>query len=374
MTTAQQRSATTTDKCKTAKNYEQVKLDGFTCFPLYIYFFIVWGLVLCFNSFVPEQSAVSQTHAIALPSSASSPHQAMHAVDSEELKYFLATAPAYWARNQVIRRCALPDGEFVSCVCWRNLFHITGTDIMRCLVFRFAAFGRRIANSKKFEEGVFSDLRCLKIDKDAILEESKSDFLRLLWDNQCVRTQKKQKVFYWYAVPHDRLFLEALERDFKREYMGLESTSTPVAEPALSFHFDPTRTLYEQLDLVPGTEGLEGMVHRAMLPDTMQPPFLPDENVSLFTPLSRSFYHAGQETARAASRAMASLSPQPPSHTPPSGSSSPRDQKTIAWRSSPSPSGKEVVVWQHPTPSSPCHARCRSASGASIASGTCSST
>ena len=70
-------------------------------------------------------------------------------------------------------------------------------------------------------------------------------------------------MFYWYvqyerdrfdytdsirrfSVPHDRLFLDALERDLKREKMGLEPTTVVVGEPALSFTYDPKRSLYEQ--------------------------------------------------------------------------------------------------------------------------------
>lgn len=128
-----------------------------------------------------------------------------------------------------------------------NLFHVSGTDIVRCLSFRFQAFGRPVKNSKKFEEGIFSDLRNLKSGTDASLEEPKSAFLDFLYKNNCIRTQKKQKVFYWYSVPHDRLFLDALERDLKREKMGQEATTVAVSEPALSFEFDSSVSLFEQL-------------------------------------------------------------------------------------------------------------------------------
>lgn len=131
--------------------------------------------------------------------------------------------------------------------CRNNLFHISGTDIVRCLSFRFQAFGRPVKNSKKFEEGIFSDLRNLKSGTDASLEEPKSPFLDFLYKNNCIRTQKKQKVFYWYSVPHDRLFLDALERDLKREKMGQEATTVAVSEPALSFEFDSSQSLFEQL-------------------------------------------------------------------------------------------------------------------------------
>lgn len=118
---------------------------------------------------------------------------------------------------------------------------------MRCLSFRFQAFGRPVKNSKKFEEGIFSDLRNLKSGTDASLEEPKSPFLDFLYKNNCIRTQKKQKVFYWYSVPHDRLFLDALERDLKREKMQQEATTGAVSEPALSFQYDSSQSLYDQL-------------------------------------------------------------------------------------------------------------------------------
>ncbi|KAJ5263541.1 hypothetical protein N7478_011146 [Penicillium angulare] len=176
------------------------------------------------------------------------PHDAQVALQQvDNLKYFLLSAPVDWQSDQLIRRFLLPTGDYVSCVLWSNLFHISGTDIVRCLAFRFQAFGRPVKNSKKFEEGIFSDLRNLKAGTDATLEEPKSAFLDFMYKNNCIRTQKKQKVFYWYSVPHDRLFLDALERDLKREKMNQEATTVAVSEPAMSFEFDSSQSLYEQL-------------------------------------------------------------------------------------------------------------------------------
>ncbi|KAF8957190.1 hypothetical protein BDZ97DRAFT_1924807 [Flammula alnicola] len=87
----------------------------------------------------------------------------------------------------------------------------------------FEAFGRPVRNMKKFEEGVFSDLRNLKPGVDACLEEPK--VLR----------------------PHDRLFLDALERDLKRSKMGLEPTTHILGEPAQSFTYDPKRSSMSSL-------------------------------------------------------------------------------------------------------------------------------
>lgn len=111
----------------------------------------------------------------------------------DRLKFFLATAPSRWtpdgpdpsadpsalpvghpnSAHPALNRFLLPNSEYVSCVLWGGLYHITGTDIVRALVFRFEAFGRPVKNMKKFEEGVFSDLRNLKPGVDACLEEPK---------------------------------------------------------------------------------------------------------------------------------------------------------------------------------------------------------
>ena len=125
----------------------------------------------------------------------------------EQFKVFLSTAPVNWNPNESIRRFALPNGDSVSCILWNELFHITGTDIVRALAYRFQCLGRTITMQKKFEEGIFSDLRNLKPMTDSTLEESRSPFLKFLYENQCIRTQKKQKVFYWFSVKHDKLFL-----------------------------------------------------------------------------------------------------------------------------------------------------------------------
>ena len=100
----------------------------------------------------------------------------------------------------MVRRCEL-FGETVACVQWQGRFFVTGTDVVRTLVWRFRLMGLPVADRKKFEEGVFSDLRNLKPGVGAVLEEPHSRFLDLLYKLNCIRTQKKQKVFFWAAVP-----------------------------------------------------------------------------------------------------------------------------------------------------------------------------
>ncbi|KAH9887029.1 hypothetical protein C8Q73DRAFT_668968 [Cubamyces lactineus] len=192
------------------------------------------------------------------------PHMNLNASLNANASPHTAPAGHPHSAHPALNRFLLPNQEYVSCVLWGGLYHITGTDIVRALVFRFEAFGRPVRNMKKFEEGVFSDLRNLKPGVDACLEEPKSPFLDLLFKYQCIRTQKKQKVFYWFSVPHDRLFLDALERDLKREKMGLEPTTVVVGEPALSFTYDPKRSLYEQFSKAHGTREGEGELEAAV--------------------------------------------------------------------------------------------------------------
>lgn len=65
-------------------------------------------------------------------------------------------------------------------------------------------------------------------------------------------------------MPHDRLFLDALERDLKREKMGLEPTTVITGEPALSFTYDSKKSLYEQFSKAQGGREGEGELEAAV--------------------------------------------------------------------------------------------------------------
>lgn len=86
--------------------------------------------------------------------------------------------------------------------------------------------------------------------------------MSLLFDDWLITAL--EQVFYWYvsaiqssdnpaakligrfSVPHDRLFLDALERDLKREKMGLETTTAVEGEPARSFRLVVSRLVPDQ--------------------------------------------------------------------------------------------------------------------------------
>lgn len=88
-------------------------------------------------------------------------HEQERLAQLDRLKFFLATAPSRWDDldpndpstsdtsdpgshshldpanpHPALNRFLLPSNEYVSCVLWSGLYHITGTDIVRALVFR----------------------------------------------------------------------------------------------------------------------------------------------------------------------------------------------------------------------------------------------
>jgi hypothetical protein len=64
------------------------------------------------------------------------------------------------------------------------------------------------------------------------------------------------------GFPHDRLFLDPLERDLKHENMGFEPATTVVGEPALSFMYDPWRSLHEQFSMAQFVMEVDGDANR----------------------------------------------------------------------------------------------------------------
>ncbi|RKO97844.1 hypothetical protein CXG81DRAFT_12660, partial [Caulochytrium protostelioides] len=118
---------------------------------------------------------------------------------------FLALANRFVTPQRPVLRYPLPSGDAITCVLFQGRTYITGTDIVRSLMYRHMALRRQVCHIKKFEEGVFSDLRNLKPGLHATLQEPRSPLLGYLDHLGCIRTQKKQKVFFWECVPHDRL-------------------------------------------------------------------------------------------------------------------------------------------------------------------------
>lgn len=109
---------------------------------------------------------------------------------------------------------------------------LTELDIVRLLMHRYIQYSNSQPNTiKKFEEGIFSDLRRLAPPHDCVLEPTRSDFLSFLYEHDCVRSKKKQKVFFWTSFYqwNDTLLCDAFEREMARIHL---SRSAPFANEA----------------------------------------------------------------------------------------------------------------------------------------------
>ncbi len=122
-------------------------------------------------------------------------------------------------RRAACERFELPGTkEKIACVIWDNRSYISGTDIIKVLAYRLALDDIQIPTDqqKKFEEGIFSDLRHLKVGVDARLEESKSEMLVYFYHHGAVRTKKRQKLYIWRSVNFDKLYQDAKMRLLQR--------------------------------------------------------------------------------------------------------------------------------------------------------------
>lgn len=209
----------------------------------------------------------------------------MNLQTDKELYDFLANAPKEFTENEKIKKFQLKNGDFIHCVLWNMHFYITGTDIVKILVWRFQNAGRQIVSLKKFEEGVFSDLRNLKPGIDATLEGPRSDFLEFLYKNGCIRTQKKQKVFFWYSVPHDALFCDALERDLRRETNLYAYSKYYTKNNYSSMPFSQQNTTFEGWEQSnmnqPMPQGIQphNMTSQQIVPQGMPPHMIPSQGM-----------------------------------------------------------------------------------------------
>jgi hypothetical protein len=149
----------------------------------------------------------------------SRPFRPMNAGELAALRQFFAEGPVLAGHNLAAKthgnrgaataKHVLPTlGETIHCVLWDGCAYITSYDIMKVLKVLVLDDGTGSltgpaeidVEGKKFEENVFSVLRQLKVGTSCRLEEAKSPFLDWLVRHDCIRTQKKQKVYFWHDV------------------------------------------------------------------------------------------------------------------------------------------------------------------------------
>lgn len=184
-------------------------------------------------------------------------------------------------------------GEAIHCVAWEERHYITSFDIIKILKVLVVDDGTGKmfdgiidTADKKFEENVFSVLRQLKVGVNARLEEARSDMLDWLQRHDCIRTQKKQKIFYWCDV---NFFVMAREIRNRCMRNGTPAKSIVAAQPG-----DAAARAF------PGPQGSAGKVPIQPLHHfAQQPPVLlrPPQPVYYQQAVPQPVYYAAQGPA-----------------------------------------------------------------------------
>ncbi|PJF20170.1 hypothetical protein PSACC_00029 [Paramicrosporidium saccamoebae] len=133
---------------------------------------------------------------------------------SDDLRNFVSSASHDWQEGEECRRFTV-FGDCITCARWNDQSLVSGVDIIKVIgaMYRLANMGGSPTDRRKFEEGITSDLRSLKVGAHAILEEAHSSLLDFLYRISSVRTHKRQKIFFWDTVPFEKLYHDAAERE-----------------------------------------------------------------------------------------------------------------------------------------------------------------
>lgn len=186
-----------------------------------------------------------------------------------DLQDFLIAANRAWQPGEECRRFTI-FGDCITCACWKNESLVSGVDIVKTIsaLYRLNHLGDYPRDRRKFEEGVISDLRNLKLGPDAYLEQANSPLLKFLFRINSVRTHKRQKVFKWTSVPFRRLYFDAVDRD--RRYQA-PSELNPRTKLVKAFNEFPSKQLLAKKSPTCSTSTEEGSPHSWGSPENRSP-------------------------------------------------------------------------------------------------------
>lgn len=186
-----------------------------------------------------------------------------------DLQEFLVAASREWQPDEECRRFTI-FGDCITCACWGEESLVSGVDIVKTIsaLYRLNHLGDYPHDRRKFEEGVISDLRNLKLGSDAYLEQANSPLLKFLFRINSVRTHKRQKIFKWTSVPFRRLYIDAADRD--RRYQAPPDPSHP-RKMVTNLHELPPRQLLAKKSPTCSTSTEEGSPHSWGSPENRSP-------------------------------------------------------------------------------------------------------
>jgi len=103
-------------------------------------------------------------------------------------------------RRGAVKKFHISPNEFITCILWDGECYITGHDVV--MLIKLFLNENEMIEEKKLVENIWSTLRSIKHVR---LETSKSELLRWLDLQGCVRTVKTQKLFEWSSVDYHGL-------------------------------------------------------------------------------------------------------------------------------------------------------------------------
>lgn len=133
---------------------------------------------------------------------------------SQDLLSFLENAVYGWQEGEECRRFSI-FGDCITCSHWEGMSLVSAIDVVKVVsaMYRLEHSGLSPKDRRRFEEAIISDLRNLKVGRDALLEPANSPLLNFLYRINSVRTHKRQKVYRWEAVDFEKLYRDACDRE-----------------------------------------------------------------------------------------------------------------------------------------------------------------
>lgn len=147
---------------------------------------------------------------------------------SQDLLTFLATASRNWQGGEECRRFSI-FGDCITCSRWEEMNLISAMDVVKVVsaMYRLEHSGLSPKDRRRFEEAIISDLRNLKVGRDALLEPANSPLLNFLYRINSVRTHKRQKVYRWEAVDFEKLYRDACDREDRASRPDIKRLVSP---------------------------------------------------------------------------------------------------------------------------------------------------
>lgn len=105
---------------------------------------------------------------------------------------------------------------------WEDSHYISTCDIVKLqkALYQLRIVDYNLRDIRLFEETIIGDLRTFRKNGIFILEKASSPLLCHMLTLNCIKTQKRQRVFLWNKFDHECMFEDAMKKERKRKSIG----------------------------------------------------------------------------------------------------------------------------------------------------------